>query len=81
MFENSEISLVLCKWLNMFIAVILFVANTVGFIAGAGEIFANFAMGWVPFLIMILTYFVIGAMVVYFIFAVKESKQKDLQEN
>ena len=81
MFENSEISLMLCKWLNIFIAIILFVVNTIGFVASAGAMFANFAMGWVAFLVMILTYIVIGAMVVYFIFAVKESKQKDIQDN
>ena len=65
----------------MFIAVILFVANTIGFIGGANEIFANFAMGWAPFLVVVLTYCVICAMIVYFIFAVKESKQKGIQEN
>ncbi len=80
MFEGSEIGLMLCKWLNIFIAIILFVVNTIGLIAGAAEIFANFAIGWVSFLVMILTYFVIGAMVVYCIFAVKESK-KGIQEN
>ena len=81
MFENSEISLLLCKWLNIFIAIILCVANTFGFIAGASEIFAHFSSYWSSFLVMILTYFVIGAMVVYFIFAVKESKHKEIQEN
>lgn len=81
LFENSEISLMLCKWLNIFIAIILFVANTFGFIAGAEAIFANFAMGWVSFMVMVLTYIVICAMVVYFIFAVKESKHKTIQEN
>ena len=81
MFENSDISLMLCKWLNIFIAVILLVVNTFGFIAAAAEMFANFAAFWADFFVILLTYFVVGAMIVYFIFAVKESKQKDIQEN
>lgn len=81
MFENSDISLMLCKWLNIFIAIILLVVNSFGLIAGASEMFSNFAMGWVSLLVIILTYVVTVAMFIYFIFAVKEGKQKDIQEN
>jgi hypothetical protein len=80
LFGNTEISLMLCKWLNIFIAIILFVSNTMAFAFGAEDIFENFSTYWFSFMVIILTYALMIMMIVYFFFAIKDTKRSAQKE-
>lgn len=77
MFGNGEISLMLCKWLNMFIGLILFIISAIGMVYA---ISCN--AGIMSYLVIGFTFVLIVMMIGYFICAIKEAKkEKQPQEN
>ncbi|MBR1925434.1 MAG: hypothetical protein IJ837_01090 [Clostridia bacterium] len=82
MFSNSEISLLLCKWLNLFLGIILLIVNFAGLCLAEDEMFSNFGAvsGWLSFVFVLFNVIQFVFMFAYFIFAVKaESEEKALR--
>ena len=77
MFGNGDISLMLCKWLNMFIGAILFIISAIGMVFA---IINN--AGIMSYLVIGFTLVLVVLMIAYFVFAIKEAKkEKQPQEN
>jgi len=82
MFGNLEISLLLCKWLNLFLGIILLIVNFAGLCLAETEMFSNFGAvsGWLSFIFILFNVVQFVFMFAYFIFAVKaESEEKALR--
>ena len=83
MFGNIEISLLICKWLNLFLGIILLIVNFAGICLAEDQMFANFGAveGWLSFVFVLFNVVQFILMFAYFIFAVKaESAEKALKE-
>lgn len=77
MFGNGDISLMLCKWINMFIGAILFIISAIGMVFA---IINN--AGIMSYLVIGFAFVLVVLMIAYFVFAVKEAKkEKQPQEN
>lgn len=77
LFAKTKISLMVCRWINLFTICVMAVALTAGFAQAAAPIFTNFTLNAAIDLVLVLAnYVLIAIIIVYLVFAKREQKEE-----